>query len=184
MTIHQVHHGGGEGWKTSFLDTLLQRRDAGSLDVTVYRKPTHTDRYLDFHSHHPPKSRGDWSGACLIEPQPSPPGRTTRRRKSTIAPEYCGRMDTPVPSSTPLQTLRWDEVANGTPPREEEHRPSLVMLPYTKGVSEDVQRVCRKFCMKVVFRSGQSLHSMLFKVKDPLMVEKQAKVVYHSLQLW
>ena len=26
-----------------FLDTLLQRREDGSLDVTVYKKPTHTD---------------------------------------------------------------------------------------------------------------------------------------------
>ena len=25
----------------SFLDTLLQRREDGGLDVTVYRKPTH-----------------------------------------------------------------------------------------------------------------------------------------------
>ena len=32
--------------------------------------------------------------------------------------------------------------------------------------------------MKVVFRSGQSLHSMLTKVKDPLTMEKQAKVVH------
>ena len=37
-----------------FLDTLLRRREDGHLDVTVYRKPTHTDRYLDFQSHHPP----------------------------------------------------------------------------------------------------------------------------------
>ena len=38
-----------------FLDTLLQRRDDGSLDVSVYRKPMHTNRYLDLHSHHPPR---------------------------------------------------------------------------------------------------------------------------------
>ena len=27
-------------------------RDGGKLNVTVYRKPTHTGRYLDFWSHH------------------------------------------------------------------------------------------------------------------------------------
>ena len=40
-----------------FLDTLLQSREDGSLDITIYRKPTHTDRYLDFHSHHPPQDK-------------------------------------------------------------------------------------------------------------------------------
>ena len=64
------------------------------------------------------------------------------------------------------------------PPLEEEHRPPLVMLPYTEGVSEDVRWVCRKFGMKAVFMSGHSLCSMLTKVKDPLMMEMQAKVVY------
>ena len=61
---------------------------------------------------------------------------------------------------------------------EEGRRPPLVMLPYTEGVSEDIRWVCRKFGMKVVFRSGLSLRSMLTKVKDTLALEKKSKVVY------
>ena len=61
---------------------------------------------------------------------------------------------------------------------EERRRPPLVMLPYTEGVSEDIRRVCRKFGLKVIFRSGLSLCSMLTRVKDTLGMEKRSKVVY------
>ena len=36
----------------SFLDTTTVRAN-GRIHVNVYRKPTHTDKYLDFNSHHP-----------------------------------------------------------------------------------------------------------------------------------
>ena len=36
--------------KISFLNTLVSRRN-GAIAIDVYRKPTHTDRYLDFNSH-------------------------------------------------------------------------------------------------------------------------------------
>ena len=61
---------------------------------------------------------------------------------------------------------------------EEGRRPPLVTLPYTEGVSEDIRQVCRKFGLKVVFRSGLSLRSMLSRVKDTLVMEKRSKVVY------
>ena len=32
---------------------LLNREDNGEIKATIYRKPTHTDRYLPFSSHHP-----------------------------------------------------------------------------------------------------------------------------------
>ena len=35
-----------------FLDTLLRRREDGSLDISIYRKPMHMDRYLHFKFHH------------------------------------------------------------------------------------------------------------------------------------
>ena len=36
-----------------FLDTPLIRKEDGKLDMTVYRKPTHTNMYLQYSSHHP-----------------------------------------------------------------------------------------------------------------------------------
>jgi len=35
-----------------FLDTLLKRNEDGRLNISIYRKSTHTDRYLHFKSHH------------------------------------------------------------------------------------------------------------------------------------
>ncbi|XP_073956538.1 uncharacterized protein [Choristoneura fumiferana] len=37
-----------------FLDVLVMRRPCGRLETTVYRNPTHTDRYLRADSHHHP----------------------------------------------------------------------------------------------------------------------------------
>jgi len=42
-----------QGGKLPFLDILLDRTDSGGLKLCICRKPTHTDQYLNFSSHHP-----------------------------------------------------------------------------------------------------------------------------------
>ena len=39
------------------LDTLIQQNQDGTISVKVYRKPTHTDQYLSFTSHHSTRSK-------------------------------------------------------------------------------------------------------------------------------
>ncbi|XP_068699268.1 uncharacterized protein [Montipora foliosa] len=40
-------------YKLAFLDTAVSREPDGRLTTSVYRKPTHTDQYLAYDSHHP-----------------------------------------------------------------------------------------------------------------------------------
>ena len=39
--------------RIAFLDSLVTREPEGKLHISVYRKPTHTDQYLAYDSHHP-----------------------------------------------------------------------------------------------------------------------------------
>ena len=42
-----------EGSSLPFLDTLIKRNKDGTVDTSAYRKPTQTDHYLQYSSHHP-----------------------------------------------------------------------------------------------------------------------------------
>ena len=42
-----------ENGSLPFLDTLIWRNDSEMIDTCVYRKHAHTDRYLQYSSHHP-----------------------------------------------------------------------------------------------------------------------------------
>ena len=150
-----------------------------SLDVTVYRKPTHTDRYLDFQSHHPSHVKRGLL-RCLYDR-----ARSITTRQDNLKKEEChlakvmkqnGYHNAFIRSSS--VPSRQNVEVTEAPLLEEGRRSPLVMLPYTEGVSEDIRRVCRKFGLKVIFRSGLSLRCMLTMVKDTLVMEKRSKVVY------
>ena len=71
-----------------------------------------------------------------------------------------------------------------TPGGREEEKQPLAVIPYASGVSEWIRKVCGKYNLKVVFKLGLTLHSLLTKVKDPFPKEKLAGVVYQIPCQW
>ena len=90
-----------------FLDILVTPRRDGSLSTTVYRKPTHTDLYLPWESHHPLSSKYSVIGtlqhrANTICSNP----QVVAQRRETPAP---GTDEMSIPQLGPEQSQTQDE---------------------------------------------------------------------------
>ena len=157
----------------------MRRREDGTLDISVYRKLIHTDRYLRFQSHHPAHVRRGllrylYNRARIITTSPDSLQREEDHLASVLKCNGYPSTFTRASSTPPTQPA---EDARREQPQGRD-KPPLMVLPYVSGVSEDIRRMCRHYNLRVVFRSGRTLRSMLTRVKDTLPLEKNSNVVY------
>ena len=153
-----------------FLDTLVW--DSGTLSFNVYRKPTHTDRYLHFSSHHPTHLKRGLV-KCLFN----------RAKEVTSGPtdlnsEHTHITNALVNNGYPRNFVRSYSALRHRAQTDQEPPLTTIAVPYVSGLSEEIRRVCRQFNIRVAFRSGRSLRSVLTRVKDPLPPDLQSKVIY------
>ncbi|KAI5646808.1 hypothetical protein NE865_01063 [Phthorimaea operculella] len=147
------------GGTLPFLDVLVMRMNDGSLRHTVYRKPTHTDRYLKADSHHHPQHLS------------SVPRSLINRALRLCHPDYIdSELDhvREVLSSNGYewkQSLRIANSSNKQKPHTVERRP--IYLPFVKGVTDKIGfLLSRKFNIKTIFRPHTQIKRWLRSPKD------------------
>ena len=117
-----------------FLDTLV-RKEETEVKTSVYRKPTATDRYIHFDTHHQKKKlRGVLQ--CLRDRAQSLCSASTRGELAHLTKVFQANG---YPKSLVHGTLykpREKPTPNAT--TSEEEKPKLLYLPYVKGVSERI----------------------------------------------
>ena len=143
----------------SFIDALITRQ-GNNLEVDVYRKPMHTDRYIDFNSHHDIK--------CKIST-----ARTLIHRAQTLPTKHTSKQDELNHITTTLkcngypdkiikQTLK-DLTTNKREPSPEElvgqsfkrvtqdDKPYRhVTLPYVSGITDALRCILQKQNIRVM----------------------------------
>ena len=131
----------------SFLDTTTVRAN-GRIQVNVYRKPTHTDKYLDFYSHHPAQHKRSVVNTLLDRAEKiQSTNRGKRKEKQHV-------MKVLMNNNYPLQFIKKcdssrkarhpDSNTNNT---TNEVTTPFVVLPYVKGVTERVSRTESKLVL-------------------------------------
>lgn len=159
-----------ENSKLAFLDVLLERKADGSIDTSVYRKTTHTNRYLQYKSHHPVHVKRGMV-RCLFNRCNEVTNGQVRKDEEDFLHDV-------------LQENGYDNRfirKSRSPPRpsdQQEPPKTTITLPYVEGLSDDVARICRQFNIRTFFRTVTSIRDMLVHPKDPILKEKRTRVVY------
>ena len=172
-----------ENGKLAFLDTNTIRKEDGSLKISVYRKPTHTDQYLDFTSAHPDEHK---KGVV----------RTLHHRAASVVTdpkdlkEELQHVNTALkrchyPDSILKTSKKTDkEVDNTKKPAPSSNntgteRRRCVVMPYIHRTSEHLRRIFQKHNVNVAFRPNRTLRQMLVHPKDKMKKGDICGAVYH-----
>ena len=154
-----------------FLDVLVTCQHSGALTTTIYHKPTHTNRYLQFTSHHP------------------------RHHKLSIARSLHSRLNTHITDHTNYRVqsshVKQTLALNGYPrkyfcgQRKTTDRSlptrsfeSFTLIPYIQGVSDKIQRVLNEVGVKDAMKPHLTIRKLLLFLKDPLDNSEKSCLVY------
>ena len=159
------------------LDTSVSRDLDGLLTTSAYRKPTHTDQYQAYDSHHPQSvKRGIVK--CLFDR-----AKHFITKPSVISEEKKHLSSVLVSNGYPSSFVR--KLTNTTTPTANKEPTqefkSTAVLPYIKGVSEVLRRCLQQQGVRTVFKSDTTLRSHLVRPKDVLEPTKQDGVVYSKI---
>ena len=147
--------------KFPFLDLWTHIMDDGSTKITIYRKPTHTDQYLNFKSH-----------------QPLTHKRSVVRTLTNRAQQYVTTAEDKnselVHVHNALRANGYPEWALAPPPPSTKRPPntnnnpriSMLGLPYVAGLSEQLGRIYKSHNIHMYHKPANTLRSMVVHPKE------------------
>ena len=171
-----------------FLDTIVKPEADGSLSITVYRKPTHTDQYLQWDSHH------HLSAKFSVNHTLSQRAKTVYSKPELLQQEKDHLRKALTKCKYPKWALDKVEKRLNKSTREvidgvnsqgttvaqavtnEVKTKGHIVIPYTQGLCESIKKICGRYDVQTHFKGGSTIKNLLVspKDKDPMVNESGA----------
>ena len=134
-------------------------RDGQQLHMSVYRKPTHSNRYLHYKSNHPPHVKAGVV-SCLVRRAKDICDSDDLEKELTFLQKVF--TNNGYPTNCVRKSHR--RLCDSQTAREKTVR-KFVTLPYVKGVSDKLRRILSQYGVRTFFKPSVSLKDCLMKVK-------------------
>ena len=157
-----------------FLDVLLNHEADGSIRTNVYRKPTHTDRYLDFGSHHPISHKRSVISTLLSRADRISSTVTSKKSEEEHVTSALKHNGYPMALIHQEATRHHREPT----PQKDTAWKSAVVIPYVRGISEAVRRTLAQLRVQVCYRPHRTLKQLLSNPKDTIPDLQKSGAVY------
>ena len=163
-----------ENEKISFLEALVHVLSDRTTKISIYRKATHTDQYLNFDSNHHVKQKIGIISTfkhrieTLISTEED---KKTELNHVKKALKRCGHPNWSLNRKT----------NNKNKIKEKVEKRGRVVLPYVKGVSEKLGRIFKKYDLETIHKPSAKLrHILCNKMKDKVELLDQTGAVYYN----
>ena len=165
-----------------FLDISITPDKDGRLDTTVYRKPTHTDQYLHWDSHHTISSKYFVVGTLHHR------AKTICSNSQLLQQEEEHLSEALMNCNYPIWALNRVKMKINNPAQKKKNNPNTtqqntnlkpyITVLYYKWLGESVKKKCNNYGVQVYFRGGTTIKNLLVAPKDKDPMLKKSGVIY------
>ncbi|XP_072033335.1 uncharacterized protein [Amphiura filiformis] len=147
------------------LDVMVKREENGSLSFQIYRKPTHTNQYLNFASHHPLQHKlgvvrtlVDRASSIVTKEEDLDHELNSIHKSLAVCGYDKWTLDTATNKTNAKRHVRNSD--------SEQQVKGWVTIPYLAGVSESLRRVLRSHGIVTHIKPQNTIRSLLVAPKD------------------
>ena len=153
----------GNDGSIPFLDDLIIPREESNLKTTVYRKPTHTDLYLQWDSNHTVSSKYSVVGSLQHRASTICSNTELLKLEEEHLEEALTRCKYPAwainKAKMKTRTATKNKQKSNNNTGNNIQRPHIV-IPYYQGISKSMKKTCNEYRVQVYFKGGNTIKKL------------------------